>query len=442
MRGGATVLADRREVLADAVAALRDLHTVLFQCGSGDLGSLAGDLAELRAVCGAQLTAVVAEAETRGVVAESQHASTTGWVADHAWHSRREASTIAGAARLLRRAELQPISDAVMTVDLDPAAAVVVGREYQKLAPDLVVEARPFVLEKFVTVAAEHGPSAARRLREEILATYGREGEFDDHTDRCRRFIELSAGRETSPGIWEYALTVDGEGRAVVEATIGPLSAPRPDRETGARDSRPVGLRRGQALIEALRRSVTAAGQVPTSPKAVLMVTMPYADLAAGVGAGTVLGSRAGGTRLSPTTVRRLACDAGLIPAVLGTGGEVLDQGRVERLFTTAQTRALWLRDRHCTFPHCDVPAAWCDCHHLVHWLDGGRTDLDNAALLCPRHHTITHRDHLAGTMTPHGVTWNTQPGTYHPPGGQHRPPIRLAAALGRTRPRTVILRT
>jgi hypothetical protein len=439
MQGGTGLLADRREVLTGAVAALRDLHTVLFQCGSGELGGLAGDLAELRAVCGAGLVGVVAEAEARGVVAESQHASTTGWVADVAWHSRREASTIAGAARLLRRAELGPISEAVMTVDLDPAAAVVVGREYQKLAPDLIVEARPLVLELMCTAAAGHGPGQVRRLREEILANYGRTGQFDDHTDRCRRFIELSAGRETSPGIWEYALTVDGEGRAVVEATIGPLSAPRPDRETGARDPRPVGLRRGQALIEALRRSVTATQHVPTSPKAVLMVTMNYQDLAAGVGAGTVLGSRAGGTRLSPTSVRRLACDAGVIPAVLGSSGEVLDQGRVQRLFTTAQTRALWLRDKHCTFPGCDVPAAWCDCHHLVHWLDGGRTDLDNAALLCPRHHTIAHRDRLAGTVTTQGVTWNTQPGTYHPPHPPDRPaPPTLRILVPHTTPGTL----
>jgi hypothetical protein len=439
MQGGTGLLADRRQVLTGAVAALRDLHTVLYQCGSGDLGSLAEDLAELRAVCGAQLAAVVAEAETRGVIDKSQHASTTAWVADVAWHSRREASTIAGAARLLGRTELQPISDAVMTVDLDPAAAVVVGREYQKLAPDLAPEARLLVLELMCTAAADHGPGQVRRLREEILANYGRTGQFDDHTDRCRRFIELSAGRETSPGIWEYALTVDGEGRAVVEATIGPLSAPRPDPGTGDRDPRPVGLRRGQALIEALRRSVTAAGQVPTSPKAVLMVTMPYADLAAGVGAGTVLGSRAGGTRLSPTTVRRLACDAALIPTVLGSSGEILDQGRVQRLFTTAQTRTLWLRDKHCTFPHCDIPAAWTDCHHLVHWLDGGPTNLDNAALLCPRHHTIAHRDHLAGQVTPHGVTWNTQPDTYHPPHPPDRPaPPTLRILVPHTTPGTL----
>ena len=85
------------------------------------------------------------------------------------------------------------------------------------------------------------------------------------------------------------------------------------------------------------------------------------------------------------------ACDAGVIPVVLGGAGEVLDLGRAVRLFTAAQTRRLWLRDRHCTYPGCGMPPQWCDAHHLGHWADGGPSDLANAALLCERHHTIVH---------------------------------------------------
>ena len=59
------------------------------------------------------------------------------------------------------------------------------------------------------------------------------------------------------------------------------------------------------------------------------------------------------GVLLGSDTVRKLACDAAIIPAVLGGDGEILDQGREQRLFTTAQIRALWLRDGHCTFPGC-----------------------------------------------------------------------------------------
>jgi hypothetical protein len=225
--------------------------------------------------------------------------------------------------------------------------------------------------------------------------------------------------------------------------TVGTCGALGPGVTVTTCDTRPVGRRRGEALIEALRRSTATAalGRPTASPKAILMLTMNYQDLTARIespfggsgqvhasghsetplheptappggmaanrtggelpaGAGTVLGSRANGELLDPDTVRRIACDAGIIPAVLGRHSETLDQGRLQRVFTLGQIRALWRRDRHCTFPDCDTPAAWCDAHHLVHWIDGGPTDLSNAALLCPKHHTVVHRDQLAGHVT------------------------------------------
>jgi hypothetical protein len=173
-------------------------------------------------------------------------------------------------------------------------------------------------------------------------------------------------------------------------------------------------------LIEALRRSTTATdpdtGAPTASPKAVLMLTLDFETLKAQCGAAQVLGTLAEGVLLGCDTVRRLACDAAIVPVVLGKQGEILDQGREQRLFSKGQVRALWLRDGHCTFPGCDAPAAWCDAHHLVHWIDGGPTDLANAALLCGPHHTIVHRDRLAGTLTDHGVQWDLRPGSYQPP--------------------------
>jgi hypothetical protein len=362
-----TALLERRQAVSGCADVLRDLHQVLFQCGSGELGSLAGELAELRALCGAGLADVIAEATTRGVIDAAQHASTAGWVADAAWHSRREATTLAKTAALLRRPDLGPVADSVRQTDVDPHTAVVVAAEFDKLAPDLVEQAKPVVLEQFRTVGAVHGPAGVRRLKQEILARYGEQGEFDEHQERCRRQIDLTPGRETSPGVWDYHLTLDGEGRATLEAAIGPLSAPQPDRDTGERDGRPVGRRRGEALIAALGRANTGAGHAPTTPKATLMVTVGFDDLAAQVGAATTVGSRAEGTLLSPATIRTLACDAGIIPVVLGRDGEILDQGREQRLFTVGQVRSLWLRDRHCTFGGCTAPAAWTVAHHLVH---------------------------------------------------------------------------
>ncbi len=89
--------------------------------------------------------------------------------------------------------------------------------------------------------------------------------------------------------------------------------------------------------------------------------------------------------------MRRLACDAEIIPAVLGSRGEVLDIGRTRRLVTAVLWVALVLRDRHCTFPGCTRPPVMCHAHHLVHWADGGSTALDNLALLCGHHHRVIH---------------------------------------------------
>ncbi|GAB98414.1 hypothetical protein KILIM_162_00005, partial [Kineosphaera limosa NBRC 100340] len=74
------------------------------------------------------------------------------------------------------------------------------------------------------------------------------------------------------------------------------------------------------------------------------------------------------GQVLSPADVRMLACDAQIIPAVLGTRSELLDLGHAHRLAKPGLVTALELRDKTCTYPGCRIPAAWTDKHHLIHW--------------------------------------------------------------------------
>ena len=89
------------------------------------------------------------------------------------------------------------------------------------------------------------------------------------------------------------------------------------------------------------------------------------------------------GDRITAAEARRLACTAKLIPAVLGGKSEVLDLGRAKRLYDTAQRRAMGLRDGGCRAEGCDIPAAWCEAHHLIPWSKGGKTDLADGLLLC-----------------------------------------------------------
>jgi hypothetical protein len=92
---------------------------------------------------------------------------------------------------------------------------------------------------------------------------------------------------------------------------------------------------------------------------------------------------------VSAATVRRLVCEAGFAPLLLGDDGEVLHYGRTRRLFSPAQLTAMAVRDGGCI--NCGAPPGWCDGHHVVSWKDGGPTDIDNGALLCRSCHTMIH---------------------------------------------------
>jgi hypothetical protein len=97
------------------------------------------------------------------------------------------------------------------------------------------------------------------------------------------------------------------------------------------------------------------------------------------------------GLPISPEDARRLACDAGITRIITDGPSQVLDVGRTTRTIPAATRRAVEHRDGGCAWPGCDAHISWCDVHHLAHWADGGRTDLDNLLLLCRRHHTAVH---------------------------------------------------
>ncbi|MCZ7628778.1 MAG: HNH endonuclease [Microthrixaceae bacterium] len=99
------------------------------------------------------------------------------------------------------------------------------------------------------------------------------------------------------------------------------------------------------------------------------------------------------GTSLDAATTAVLICEAHLQPVITDTSGNPLNLGRTVRLFTPAQKQALVVRDGGCVFPGCDQPASRCDAHHETPWTQGGRTDIDDGALLCRRHHGLMHCD-------------------------------------------------
>ncbi len=339
------------------------------------------------------------------------------------WVRRYAPSTRAGgSAQVVAVAEAfsvagnAPVKAAVLSGTLPVRSAAVVVAEADRLRPLLAEGAEPAVLEGLMTMAVAHGPRGCRMLRPRLLAQYGLDGALQREQDACKRFVALSQPRVDGAGLAEYSMTLDPEGRAVLEAALGPLSAPRP--LDGERDLRSSDRRRGEALVTLVRQAVASGTVAPKSTKAQLFVTVDYDTLRGGLtGAGATVGGVDAGSLVAPETVRRLACDAGVIPVVLGGAGEVLDFGRAVRLFTAAQTRRLWLRDGGCTYPGCGMPAQWADAHHFLHWADGGASDLANAALLCQRHHTIVHTRRYAGRLVQDEggtrVQWDLTRGSY-----------------------------
>ena len=140
-----------------------------------------------------------------------------------------------------------------------------------------------------------------------------------------------------------------------------------------------------------------AAGQAPIEPAGSLHNSAAAhgggpAAAAPGPDAGQAVIEQAGGIHVGMEAARRVACDAGLVVLRHAPDGGVLDVGRRTRTVPTALRRALEGRDRNqCQFPGCS--SRHCDAHHVVHWADGGATQLANLVLLCRFHHRAVHEE-------------------------------------------------
>lgn len=152
---------------------------------------------------------------------------------------------------------------------------------------------------------------------------------------------------------------------------------------------RPGRERMGRALCELIERY--PANKLPKTGgvSATVVVLIPLEVLEGRLEQACLLDT---GGKISPGLARRLACEAGLIPVVLGGDSEPLDVGRTRRFHTRAQRVAIAVRDKHCTHPGCDWPPAMCHIHHEPGWAQGGITDVEHGRLLCPRHHARYHR--------------------------------------------------
>ena len=109
------------------------------------------------------------------------------------------------------------------------------------------------------------------------------------------------------------------------------------------------------------------------------------------------------GPTLTEQTGRRIACDAAIVTMSQDTHGNPLSLGRRTRAITPALRKALKRRDGGCRFPGC-THTRFVDGHHIVHWADGGETNLSNLVLLCTHHHRLVHEGGYDVRLTDDGV--------------------------------------
>jgi hypothetical protein len=336
------------------------------------------------------------------------------WFAD-ATHTRFEdaRADLRLATALDRR--WQALGAAVREGRVNTAQSRVIARALDALPDEVPQDVLVAAEAALVEHAARFAPKQLARIGRHILSVVAPDL-VDDAEGRRLAALEAEARRRTRLGLRRL-----GDGTTRISGVLPDAVATRlatyleayanPRRDGGPSASDTVGTdcltrlpyprRLGEAFCQLLERLDPKRLPVHGGDATALIITIPWATLMSELGAAEVLGAGTipsdqgadpcAGETITAAQARRLACNAQLIPAVLGEDSEVLDLGRSQRLFSAAQRRALLLRDRTCRSDGCDIPGTWAEAHHWVPWLVGGDTDLDNGVLLCSHHH---HRAH------------------------------------------------
>jgi len=268
---------------------------------------------------------------------------------------------------------------------IGPGHLKVITTTLHRIPPSTHPETAAQAEQTLAHAARQFDPAALSRIGERLLAYLDPDG--PEPTDEPEQVRELRV-RTGADGTVTLNGKLDPEGGARVLEVLNSLNGRRPPVD-GVPDQRSLARRNADALVEVMS-SLLDEGELPTrgGQRPHLVLTMKLTDLIEGLGS-AVLDT---GGRLSAAQARRLACNACVVPMVLGSDSMPLDVGRQQRLATAALRDALAHRDQGCAFPSCDRPPRYCHAHHIRHWLDGGETALHNMCLLCEHHHVIVHR--------------------------------------------------
>jgi hypothetical protein len=329
------------------------------------------------------------------------------WLSAYTCTDRRDNARAERLGRALDRRWPQ-VARALAEARLNPAQAEVIVHGLDQLPREIPADICELAEAQLVVDGETFGPRELRILARRILDVVAPElGE-----DLERRLIEAeeaNARRTTSlvtrrnnDGTTEIRIKVPDHVADRLLTYLHAFTSPRHLSAEGQRSDldephpRRLGIAFG-SFLEAVdpKRLPLHGGDATT-----VMVTIDLATLRDGLGT-AIFGSD---TVISAGEARRLACNASIIPVVLGGKSEILDLGRSARSYGPPQRKAMKLRDRECRAFGCDVPADWCEAHHFEEfWSRGGKTNLADGKLLCPFHHQRVHDSSYLHTMLPDG---------------------------------------
>ena len=390
------------ECAADLRAALSDVSSVepvFMQTGDKQAALVA--LTEIRSQLDAVTVRLLAASDDVGEAHGLRDAA--AWLAVQTRTTRRETRRDLALGRALE--EHPDIATALTSGVLRTEQARVIAEAVDALPAHVDRETRERAESVLLELAAQHDARDLKQIGKRILDVVAPEvGESHEADALQKEEARAAAGVELT-------LTDDGEGRchgrftvpshvgAMLRRHLLALANPARHSEAELRDEsgdwKSRRRRLGEAFVEYVERYPVDATPQTAGVNATVVVTMTLGQLLAGQ-ATALLDD---GSRMSAGQARRLACEAGIIPVVLGTRSQPLDLGRAARLFTKAQRIALGLRDGGCTARGCETSASGCHAHHDEPWSRRGLTDLANGRLLCPRHHRLAHDSRYAMTV-------------------------------------------
>jgi hypothetical protein len=427
-----TVPDDAAQPLAAALGAALDavsdaLAVPTWRLGDGELVEGLQVFEQLARLAAAGSVRLAAQAQQRGLPGQGGHRRLSGWV-----QAVLPTATGGEAHRLARRAEvlfgspaaaeLAPTREALLAGEISGSQADAITDTLTALLPpvvpaglvpeEAVAESQTLLLDQ----AEGCDASALRKIGQRLHAIL--DPDADDRLARDEaardRARGLTLSRLASGMVHVDGLLTPRCGQALTTA-IDAWSAPQPSTD-GTPDPRTGAQRRHDGLHRLVETVIAAPGLLPSthgSPYRVL-VTVDQVTLAAALADQPMSGLQPAllpdDTALSSTALAEIACGADLVPVLVDDAGNPLDVGDTQYAFPARQRTAIALRDRHCTYPGCTAPPAWCDTHHLTPFSRGGPTAVTNATLLCGRHHRHVHTTGLTGHLHDGSVHWTTGP--------------------------------